>query len=233
MFERYTEKARRVIFFARYEASESGLTVIEPEHLLLGLLRESHNLFKPPLDRTALAVDLRQRVRTPQPAVPTSVDLPLSNPSKRALAYAGEEAQTLRHTFIGTEHLLLGLLREKSVASEMLVQRGFSLEALRTQLRQTGPVEMDSARAAQARQAGMASSLPVMPLTPSALHAFAHAMEAAEAASQTSLSPECLLYGLLHDEAGSVASLLKEAAVDLEALRVKLRGRLGSSAEPG
>src|SRR5579862_9475998 len=111
MFERYTEKARRVIFFARYEASEVGSPSIETEHFLLGLLREDKalsNRFLPSLDSVE---SIRQRVRaliTVRPKISTSVDLPLSHESKRVLAYAAEETARLNDKFIGTEHLLLG-----------------------------------------------------------------------------------------------------------------------------
>jgi ATP-dependent Clp protease ATP-binding subunit ClpC len=114
MFERYTEKARRVIFFARYEASQFGSPYIESEHVLLGIVRED----KPLTNRflRAEVASIRKQVETQTTTrenTATSVDLPLSNESKRVLAYAGEEAERLAHKHIGTEHLLLGLLREE------------------------------------------------------------------------------------------------------------------------
>jgi ATP-dependent Clp protease ATP-binding subunit ClpA len=138
MFERYTERARRVIFFARYEASKAGSPTIEAEHLLLGLLREDGNLTHR-FRRDASAVesirnDIEQRSKR-GPKVPTSVDLPLSEECKRILAYAAEEANQLAQRFIGTEHLLLGILREeKCGAAEVLVGRGLRLDAVREEL---------------------------------------------------------------------------------------------------
>ena len=124
MFERYTENARRVIFFARYEASQFGLPYIETEHLLLGLLRENKVLinrcFQSPLSLDAI----RQQVEAHtviREKVSTSFDLPLSNESKRVLAYAAEEAERLHHKHIGSEHLLLGLLREKDAFAAQLL----------------------------------------------------------------------------------------------------------------
>jgi len=138
MFERYTEKARRVIFFARYEASQYGSPYIETEHLLLGLLREDKALASRFL-RSAAAVDsIRKQVEahtTIREKVPTSVDLPLSHECKRVLAYAAEEAERLNHRHIGTEHLLLGLLREeKCFAAELLHERGLRLSAVREEV---------------------------------------------------------------------------------------------------
>ncbi|HMF55135.1 MAG TPA: exo-beta-N-acetylmuramidase NamZ domain-containing protein [Pyrinomonadaceae bacterium] len=132
MFERYTEKARRVIFFARYEASIFGAPAIEPEHLLLGLIREDRTLLdgfvaegRVKLDEVRKEVEKRVRV---QEKIATSVELPLSAETKRLLAYAHEESDDLGHRHIGTEHLLLGVLRcNNSVAAEVLFEMGISL----------------------------------------------------------------------------------------------------------
>ena len=125
MFERYTERARRVIFFARYEASAYGSNTIETEHLLLGLVREDKNLMNRFLSPTA---DIRAKVEaniTKLPKVSTSIDLPLSDECKRILAYANEEAERLAHRHIGTEHILLGILREAPcLAARLLGEAG-------------------------------------------------------------------------------------------------------------
>ena len=138
MFERYTEKARRVIFFARYEASQFGSPYIETEHLLLGLLREDKALTNRFLRSHASVESIRKQIEehtTIREKVSTSVDLPLSNECKRVLAYAAEEAERLGHKHIGTEHLLLGLLREeKCFASEILQERGLKLAQIREDL---------------------------------------------------------------------------------------------------
>ena len=138
MFERYTEKARRVIFFARYEASQFGSPYIESEHLLLGLIREDKALANRFLRSHAAVESIRKQVEshtTVREKVSTSVDLPLSHECKRVLSYAAEEAERLAHKHIGTEHLLLGLLREeKSFASEILHERGLRLASIREEL---------------------------------------------------------------------------------------------------
>ncbi|HXJ92753.1 MAG TPA: ATP-dependent Clp protease ATP-binding subunit [Terriglobia bacterium] len=138
MFERYTEKARRVIFFARYEASQFGSPHIETEHLLLGLLREDKALANRFLRSHSSIESVRRQIEgrtTLREKVSTSVDLPLSQECKRVLTYAAEEAERLSHKHIGTEHLLLGLLREeKSFAAEILHERGLRLSTLREEL---------------------------------------------------------------------------------------------------
>jgi len=141
MFERYTEKARRVIFFARYEASQFGSPYIETEHILLGLLREDKALTNRFLRSHASVESIRKQIEghtTVGEKVSTSVDLPLSNEGKRVLAYAAEEAERLAHKHIGTEHLLLGLLREeKCFAAEILHERGLRLSTIREELART------------------------------------------------------------------------------------------------
>src|SRR5712692_11524610 len=134
MFERYTEKARRTIFFARYEASQFGSPYIETEHILLGLLRDDRPLVNRLLPSMSLG-SIRKQVESHSPPLKktsVSVDLPLSNESKRVLAYAAEEAERLAHRHIGSEHLLLGLLREqKCYAAQLLQQYGASVSTLR------------------------------------------------------------------------------------------------------
>ncbi len=139
MFEKYTEKARRVIFFARYEASQFGSPYIETEHLLLGLIREDKNLTNRFFPKANASIDsIRKEIegRTSiREKVSTSVELPFSDESKRALNAAAEESERFSHKHIGTEHMLLGLLREeRSVAAEILRERGLRLSIIRDEL---------------------------------------------------------------------------------------------------
>ena len=135
MFERYTEKARRVIFFARYEASQFGSPYIETEHMLLGVLREDKVFTHRFVHGVAGVEAIRGKIEAAtmvREKVSTSVDLPLSNECKRVLAYAAEEAERLNHKHIGTEHIALGLLREeKCFAAQILKEHGVTLFALR------------------------------------------------------------------------------------------------------
>lgn len=141
MFERYTEDARRALFFARYEASQLGVRSIETEHLLLGLLREAKGLTGRILAPHGIG-DLRREVEArtePREKFSTSVEIPFSPETKNVLQFAAQEADRLLHRDIGTEHLLLGLLREeRSVAATILVDRGLRLESLREQIANQG-----------------------------------------------------------------------------------------------
>ncbi len=136
MFERYTERARRVLFFARYEASQLGSISIETEHLLLGLIREGKGLTSRIFARSHLSLEgIRKDVegRTVfREKVSTSVEIPFSTETTRVLQFAAEEADRLLHNYVGTEHLLLGILREeRCVAASILVEKGMRLNAVR------------------------------------------------------------------------------------------------------
>jgi ATP-dependent Clp protease ATP-binding subunit ClpA len=139
MFERYTEKARRVIFFSRYEASQFGASQIEAEHILLGLLREDKKLTSRFFHRSHAIVELiRKEIENRtvmRDRISSQIDLQLSDGAKRALAFAAQESELLGNRHIGTEHLLLGLLREEnSIAAEVLYARGLRLSDVRQDL---------------------------------------------------------------------------------------------------
>jgi hypothetical protein len=133
MFERYVEKARRSIFFARYEASAYGSPTIETEHLLLGLLREDKELLTQMSLQDGDLRALRQRVESLMQRhvpLPGSADLPLSGACKRALSYAAKEADKFHHTTIDPRHLMLGLLRsENTTAAKVLGEIGITYDA--------------------------------------------------------------------------------------------------------
>jgi hypothetical protein len=134
MFDRFTEKARRSIFFARYEASTYGSGYIETEHLLLGLLREDRALFMQlGIGSTeAFRQKVDARLQPAKESISTSVDMPLSHECKRALGYAAQDAEALGHITIEPAHLLLGLLHdEKCGVAELLRQNGIQYRAFR------------------------------------------------------------------------------------------------------
>lgn len=131
MFERYTEKARRVIFFARYEATQYGSKFIDTEHLLLGLLREDHGLAILFLGKSESRESIRKEIEarmTPGKPISTSVEVPLSQACHRILKHAATEADQLGDSHIGTEHLLMGIVREEGcLAAQLLKKRGLDL----------------------------------------------------------------------------------------------------------
>lgn len=138
MFERYSERARRVIFFARYFAARSGSPEIESDLLLMGLLREDKGLGNRFLGSPWVAEEVWKKIQQRKPArekFSGPVDIPLSSKSKRALRFAAEEADLLSSKVIRTGHILLGLLREeRCLAAEILHDYGFHLTEIRGEL---------------------------------------------------------------------------------------------------
>ena len=145
MFERYTERSRRVIFFARYEALQYGSPSISPEHILLGLMREDKTIsarflpFRNTLSVDAVRREVEERIVL-RDRIPQSAELHLAPETKKILFYANEESRHLKNRHIGPEHLLLGIVREeRSIAAEILLQYGLRVQDIRDELsRQAG-----------------------------------------------------------------------------------------------
>ncbi len=136
MFEKYTEKAKKVLFLARYEASQMGSKVIGSEHLLLGLIKEGDEMVRDLFQRSNVNLELLRaelEARGPsgeKQAAP--IEIPFSEETKKILSCAEEEAERLLHPYVGDGHLLLGLLRvEDSAAGRILSEKGMRLYALR------------------------------------------------------------------------------------------------------
>ena len=137
MFERYTERSRRVIFFARYEALQYGSPVIAPEHILLGLVREDKTItnrffaFRYNLSADSIRKEIEDRI-TVRDRMPQTAELHLSGETKKVLFYANEESRGLKSRTIGPEHLLMGLIREESsLAAEILIKFGLRVQDIR------------------------------------------------------------------------------------------------------
>jgi uncharacterized protein (TIGR03435 family) len=127
------------LFHARSVVSQFGSSAVEPEHILLGVLNAGNGLGSRILaqlgvDLDRLRSDILRRL-TVRGNIPESDEIPFSASSERVLQYAAEEADRMLHGFIGTEHLLLGLLREeRGVAAEVLTARGVGIEGVRDAL---------------------------------------------------------------------------------------------------
>ena len=138
MFERFDKVARRVLFFARYEAVELGSETIAPEHILLGIIREEKGrawevVSEGRLSTKGLLEAIKSRVVPNGKA--SMVEIPFSQPAKRSLEFAVAEANRTAQEAVGAEEMLVGLLREQgSVAEEVLGQAGLSLDGVRESL---------------------------------------------------------------------------------------------------
>jgi ATP-dependent Clp protease ATP-binding subunit ClpC len=129
----YRARAARAVL-CPYEASQFGSLSIDTEHLLLGLLREGKGLTSRLFTNARLSMEgLRKEIEQGSvfhEKTPTSQEIPFTPAAKRALEAAATEADRLLHNYIGTEHLLLGILREEgSVAASILMKKGMRLNA--------------------------------------------------------------------------------------------------------
>lgn len=135
MFEKYSEKAGRAIFFSRREAGKFGATAIDTMHLLLGLLREDDERFTRLTGVLDLSNMVRARLHAPEKKegeVSESVDIPIANEYKEVLLQAADEARLLNSASIEPQHFLLAILRIKACgAASILLNIGLTYEAVR------------------------------------------------------------------------------------------------------
>src|SRR5918911_3025142 len=135
----FTERVRKVLAMAREEAARLRHQYVGTEHILLGLIREGEGVASAVLQNLgADPDDLRRRVEAAvkegKASHPTGPDLPYTSRAKKVLELAMSEARELNHSYVGTEHLLLGLLREeKGIAAQVLTDVGVNLEAARAE----------------------------------------------------------------------------------------------------
>jgi hypothetical protein len=135
---KFTMRARRIVFFAQEEAALRGENVVGTEHLLLGLVRENDTVAARILERTGLrSRQIRsdvERQMKPLSATP-GTEMQLTPPAKRVINLAFEEARQLDDSYVGTEHLLLGLIREgESPAARVLLKLGADLDKTRREV---------------------------------------------------------------------------------------------------
>jgi len=135
VFEKYSGKSRRIIFFARYEASQLGGEAIEPEHVLLAIIREDPGLLESILLQgeasCALMRTTIEATRRDGPGIAGSIDLPLSPRSKTVISIAAHEAEISGVEQVTPKHLVLGLLVEEgSLAARLLREGGATAQSI-------------------------------------------------------------------------------------------------------
>ena len=166
MWQRLTERARNMIFFAQEEAEKSGWNLVGPEHLLLGLLRQEDHVAS--LVLLTMHVDLQElraetlRQMKPGDCGKPGTEMALTPSAKRVIDLSYDEARRLTNNYIGTEHLLLALLREgEGLAGRVLHSAGVDLETTRTEIKQLqeGSLQKGVATDALPTQKGVADTL--------------------------------------------------------------------------
>jgi ATP-dependent Clp protease ATP-binding subunit ClpC len=218
MFERYTEKARRVVFFARYEASQLGSPVIDTECLMLGIVRESADLIISVAGPSAIETIKNRILQQHQfgDKFSTSVDFPFSEEAKQVLISAQEEADQLDSRVITSKHILIGLTREENcLAQRILSELGVTPEAVRKY----------QERGENTAEAILGDRVAGKPrLNQAFQRAVTDAVEEASLLRSKSVKPEHLLLALLRDEQSSAAKILTEAGLSHDSVRRKLKG---------
>jgi ATP-dependent Clp protease ATP-binding subunit ClpC len=135
----FTERVRKVLAMAREEAARLHHEYVGTEHILLGLIREGEGVAATVLQNLNVELDeiqqkIEETVKKGKAAQATGPDLPYTSRAKKVLELAMSEARELGHSYVGTEHLLLGLLREeKGIAAQVLTDAGVNLEAARAE----------------------------------------------------------------------------------------------------
>jgi ATP-dependent Clp protease ATP-binding subunit ClpC len=135
----FTERVRKVLAMAREEAARLHHEYVGTEHILLGLIREGEGVAATVLQNLSVELDeiqqkIEETVKKGKAAQATGPDLPYTSRAKKVLELAMSEARELGHSYVGTEHLLLGLLREeKGIAAQVLTDAGVNLEAARAE----------------------------------------------------------------------------------------------------
>jgi ATP-dependent Clp protease ATP-binding subunit ClpA len=222
----FTDRVRRVLQLAREEAARLHHENVGTEHILLGLIREGEGVAAAVL--TNLNVDLEaiwerieETVKPGRAGAQADPDLPYTSRAKKVLEFSMSEARELNHRYVGTEHLLLGILREeKGIGAQVLTEAGVSLEEARREVLRLLATEMPDADATP-------PATPPIPYTPDARGSLQLALREARDLKAAALGPELLQLGvvrvMLTAPAGSasatLATLLNAAGLTPERLR--------------
>jgi ATP-dependent Clp protease ATP-binding subunit ClpA len=241
MFERFTERARQVVVFAQDEARALKHNYIGTEHILLGLLREEEGLAARVLDSLEITVEeVRAQVAgtVGQGDAVTTGQIPFTPRAQKVLELALREALSLGQNYIGTEHILLGLVRENNgVGARILLDFDAGAEKIRNEIigilsgptsrseSAPGPSSRGLEAATRRRRfaRGPDSALPGPPhLTRPARRALVLAQEEARTFKHVRMGTEHILLGLLREEQGLAARLLDALGITVDDVRAQV-----------
>ena len=230
MWQRFTERARKVVFYAQEEAQKFGEGYVSTEHLLLGLVREPDSVAARVLERTGVSLDrVRVEVEKQLPRGDARAErghLLLTPRAKRVIDLARDEARNLNNDHIGTEHLLLGLIREgDGLAGRVLAKLGVELERARREVIALQDNEAGGGGSPAGREPVAPPPDPWTRFEDGARRAFVAAEAEALTRGQSFRSPEHLLLGLLAEPESPAGRALAALGVDLDRLRAATESR--------
>jgi ATP-dependent Clp protease ATP-binding subunit ClpA len=222
----FTERVRRVLALAREEAGKLHHEYVGTEHILLGLIGDDEGVAVAVLsnfnvDRSALRSRVEAIVKRGNNPHPTGPDLPYTSRAKRVLELAMGEARTMNHSYVGTEHLLLGLLaEERGIAAQLLVDGGITLDQARAETLRLLGTEMEP------EKVGQLTALPLVRLTEVARRVLAGARDEAERVGHPVIEPEHIFWALTQERDGTVAVIIERLVTDRDALERAIKDML-------
>jgi ATP-dependent Clp protease ATP-binding subunit ClpA len=245
MFERFTDRARRVVVLAQEEARELQHNYIGTEHILLALIGEGEGVAFRILDRLGMSHDATKEEVKAMVGIGSGAPtghIPFTPRAKKTLELSLREALQLQHNYIGTEHILLGVIREgEGIGAQILKQHAADLATIRTEvldLLATYPAEAARRPRWLRRPSGLPGSEPGKPAKSTELRttpaADSSLTEAARLAGSKPVGSHHLLLAALGDPDTAAAKALTALGVDLEQAREALRSAdvSGTSDEP-
>jgi ATP-dependent Clp protease ATP-binding subunit ClpA len=231
VFERFTDRARRVVVLAQEEARMLNHNYIGTEHILLGLIHEGEGVAAQAIESMGISLDgVRSQVEEiiGQGQHASTGHIPFTPRAKKVLELSLREALQLGHNYIGTEHILLGLVREgEGVAAQVLVKLGASLDRVRRAVlellggRGVGEGEAIDPSGRVGLLRGGHSAIPLFEAR--AVRAIQLASETAAITGDRVLTPDLLLWGLLSSGDAQVLRALEDLGADPERVRERLR----------
>lgn len=234
MHERFTESARRAMALANQEAVRLKHDALTPMHVLLGILSKGGDMATMVLRNLDVQVEtLRDELSksiSPGSAGPQLAKLPQGQGTKEVIEFAIDEARKLGHTYIGTEHLLLGLIREGHTgAAQILAKRGLNLERLEQEILTVLRSATDEHHTPPGAGHGSFEWVHQQELakafrSPQFWHLLILAVDVANRLGDGELHHHHLLMALLRDEQSPVAKLLKDKGITLELVQRQVAG---------
>ena len=229
MWQRFTERARKVVFYAQEEAQKFGEGYVSTEHLLLGLVRESDSVAARVLEKLGVSLNrIRSEVekQLPRGDARPNQDMTLTPRAKRVIDLAYDEARNLNNNYIGTEHLLLALIREADgLAGRVLAKLGVGLEAARLDV--MALQDLDPNRWQPRTVEGPVERVG-MQMTEAARRVPARAVEAAQSLGEGQISSEHILIGLIDEPDSAASRILHALGIDPAAIRADVEERCAS-----